>query len=253
MNTTAKYRTLLGVWAHPDDEAYLSAGLMLDFVGRGGRVVVVTATSGEHGTADRAQWPPDRLAVRRRGELRDSLAILGVTDVRILGDEDGRCAERDGSEDIGRVIAEVAPDLIVTFGPDGMTGHPDHRAISRWTTDAWHAGGRRADLWYATVTPDFHDEWHDVNEEIGLWAEQPTPPCTLPADLAHAIELPDRQLDLKLAALRAHESQSAGLIQLLGERAYRRWWSTEAFRAATAGDVHLSTVSSQHLVGVAGA
>ena len=71
-------RTMLGIWAHPDDEAYLSAGLMADLRRRGDRVVVVTATLGEHGTGDPEAWPPARLAPRRRVELRDSLATVGV-------------------------------------------------------------------------------------------------------------------------------------------------------------------------------
>jgi len=58
-------RTLLGVWAHPDDEAYLSSALMAAVRRTGARVVVVTATHGEHGTDDPARWPPDRLAAER--------------------------------------------------------------------------------------------------------------------------------------------------------------------------------------------
>ena len=73
-------RTLLGVWAHPDDETYLSAGLMLEHVARGDRVVLVSATLGEHGTSDPATWPPARLAAHRRRELAASLAELGVHD-----------------------------------------------------------------------------------------------------------------------------------------------------------------------------
>lgn len=61
--------TLLGVWAHPDDEAYLSAGLMALARRDGQRVVVVTATFGEHGTDDPHRWPPTRLARHRRQEL----------------------------------------------------------------------------------------------------------------------------------------------------------------------------------------
>src|SRR4051794_33047690 len=72
--TVMSRRTLLGVWAHPDDEAYLSAGLMAEFRRRGDRVVVVTATLGEHGTADPETWPPARLAAQRHRELRNSLA-----------------------------------------------------------------------------------------------------------------------------------------------------------------------------------
>src|ERR1700745_739235 len=85
------HRTLRGVWAHPDDEAYLSAGLMAEFRRRGDRVVVVMATLGEHGTDDPEALPPRRLAAIRHGELRDSLAAVGVDELHLLGYEDGHC------------------------------------------------------------------------------------------------------------------------------------------------------------------
>ncbi len=223
-------RTLLGVWAHPDDEAYTSAGLMAEFRRRGDRVVVVTATLGEHGTSDPATWPPTALAARRHVELRESLAALGVDEFHVLGYEDGGCELGDGTEAIAGVIADIEPDLIVTFGPDGMTGHPDHRAVSRWTTDAWITNRPTAELWYATVTPDFHVRWGSINDEIGLWADQPEPPCTTAADLARSTRLPDDLLDLKVTALAAHASQTRPLIELLGPAIYREWWRTESFR-----------------------
>ena len=59
--------TVLGIWAHPDDEAFLSAGLMAAARDAGQRVVCVTATLGEHGTDDPGSWPPNRMArVRER-------------------------------------------------------------------------------------------------------------------------------------------------------------------------------------------
>jgi len=225
-------RTLLGVWAHPDDEAYLSAGLMAEFRQRGDRVVVVTATFGEHGTSDPTTWPPPRLAARRYRELRDSLASLGVDELRTLGYADGQCDQEDGTASIAKHIAAVEPDLIVTFGPDGMTGHPDHRAVSRWTTDAWASTRPSADLWYATLTPHFHQRWGGLNNEIGLWADQPEPPCTEATELTQHTRLPKSLLDLKMAALRAHESQTRPLIDLVGEATYREWWRVESFRSA---------------------
>ena len=156
----------------------MSAGLMAEFRRRGDRVVVVTATFGEHGTSDPRTWPPARLAALRHAELRNSLAALDVDELHLLGYEDGGCARRDGTAAIAGVIADIEPDLIVTFGPEGMTGHPDHRAISRWTTEAWAATRPGADLWYATVTPEFHRKWGPINDQIGLWADQPEPPCT---------------------------------------------------------------------------
>jgi LmbE family N-acetylglucosaminyl deacetylase len=232
-------RTLLGVWAHPDDEAYTSAGLMAAFRARGDRVVIVTATLGEHGTSDPASWPPARLAARRHVELRNSLAALDVDELYLLGYEDGDCESHDGTDAIANHIAAIEPDVIVTFGPDGLTGHPDHRAVSRWTTDAWSASRPAADLWYATLTPEFHREWGHVNERVGLWADQPSPPCTERSELAHHAVLPDPILDLKIAALRAHDSQTRPLIDMVGAQTYREWWRTESFRRAerTAGAI----------------
>ena len=225
-------RTLLGVWAHPDDEAYLSAGVMAEFRRRGDRVAVVTATLGEHGTSEPKTWPPARLASLRHTELRNSLAVLDVDELHLLGFEDGTCADHDGTAAIAGHIADIEPDVIVTFGPDGLTGHPDHRAISRWTTDAWATTRPTAGLWYVTLTADFHEQWGPTNDQIGLWADQPDPPCADPAELAYTTTLDDGLLDLKVAALRAHASQTQPLMDLIGREAYREWWRTESFRSA---------------------
>ena len=108
--------TLLGHWAHPDDEAYLSAGLMATAVQAGHRVVVVTATAGELGTSDPEQWPPGRLAPLRRREMTASLAALGVTEHTWLDYPDGGCAaipDDIAIAEIADVIAAVAPDSLV--------------------------------------------------------------------------------------------------------------------------------------------
>ncbi|HEU4840645.1 MAG TPA: PIG-L family deacetylase, partial [Ilumatobacteraceae bacterium] len=76
---------LLSVWAHPDDETYLAAGLMAAAVDAGQRVVCVSATAGELGTPDPVAWPPDRLGRLRRWETAAAMAILGVRDHRFLG------------------------------------------------------------------------------------------------------------------------------------------------------------------------
>src|SRR5205823_11206740 len=142
----------LGVWAHPDDESYLSAGLMQRVAARGGRVVCVTATNGERGTDDPQQWPAARLARLRATELAAALGALGAEPPRLLGLPDGGCQRIDGSlptAAIAAAISEVRPDAIVTFGPDGMTGHPDHIAVSAWTTAAVRDRRTTATLLYA--------------------------------------------------------------------------------------------------------
>lgn len=227
--------TLLGVWAHPDDEAYLSSGLMAEVRRAGGRVVVATATRGELGTDDPATWPPERLAPHRERELRESLAIIGVHEHRWLPHRDGELASiplATGAAGMVAILDQVRPDTIVTFGPDGMTGHDDHRTISTWTTHAWRLTGCRGDLWYATLTPEFHEEWGALNDEVGLWFDGSRPPSTRRSDLAANVHLTGWRLTQKHRALRAHASQTSALETLVGAGRYRKWWADESFVAA---------------------
>jgi LmbE family N-acetylglucosaminyl deacetylase len=92
ISDAARLGTVLGIWAHPDDEAFLSGGLMAAARDAGNRVVCVTATLGEHGTDDPRCWPPARLAAVRERELHASLAALGVTEHHLLGTWPGSSA-----------------------------------------------------------------------------------------------------------------------------------------------------------------
>ena len=226
---------LLGVWAHPDDEAYASAALMTLVRSAGNRVTVATATRGEQGTQEPDVWPPQRLAALREREMLASLAALDVREHHWLGHQDGTLTEVHEDYAVQQIIDlidAVQPDTIVTFGPDGLTGHPDHQTISGWVTTAWHALGRPGRLWYATLTPEFHRTWEPINSRVGLWMPRAVPPCDPVADLAFALQCDEQLLDRKLVALRAHASQTAHLIAALGVDHYRRWWATEAFVSA---------------------
>jgi LmbE family N-acetylglucosaminyl deacetylase len=225
--------TVLGVWAHPDDEAYLSAGLMAEARASGQRVVVATATHGELGASGPYRWSPGRLAAARRHELAASLAAVGVTEHRWLGFRDGECQDRtpDGTAEVVRLIEEVSPDTILTFGPEGMTGHPDHQAVSRWTTDAWLSTRSRARLLYATLTPQFHQAWGELNDRVGIWMSG-SGPSTAESDLAVSVHLTGSALDRKVVALRAHASQTTPLVEAVGLDDFGRWWSAESFVAA---------------------
>ena len=228
--------TLLGVWAHPDDEAYLSSALMAAARDAGHRVVVVTATRGEQGTDDPGTWPPDRLAAVRERELAESLAVLGVLEHHWLDYHDGFLSSAPRGKAVDRLagfIDAVRPDTIVTFGPDGMTGHDDHRTVSSWVTQARDEAGLPNRLWYATVTPAFHERWGRVNDRVGLWFEGCRPPVTERDDLAAEIVCDPGLQQRKHAALRAHASQTDPLAAALGEERFAQWWATESFVDAT--------------------
>jgi LmbE family N-acetylglucosaminyl deacetylase len=237
---------LLGVWAHPDDEAYLSAGLMARVIAAGGQVTVVTASRGEKGTDDPSLYDSDVFGAYRERELVASLAELGVTDVRFLGYRDGECEcdladNEEAVTAITDVIVDVSPDTIVTFGPDGMTGHADHQSISRWTTEAWRRAARdSAALLYATVSHDFVARHRELHDSLGVFADRGDegPASVSRSCVALECSLSDHELDRKRKALAAHRSQTEPLATIMGETAYRTWWNNERFRRPTRSEIN---------------
>lgn len=228
----AELGTILGVWAHPDDEAYLSAGLMSMARDNGARVVCVTATRGELGTSDPVTWTPDRLAQARTRELARCLEILGVVEHHWLDYPDGGCAEvpvRDAAARLCDLLDEVRPDTVLTFGPDGVTGHPDHQAVSAWTTAAFDRAARpRARLMYAAYPQRRAVRWAALNDSLGIFPPGypvMTPPHRLAVDLA----LDDETAARKVRALEAQSTQTAELIAMIGADRYRAWVSDESF------------------------
>ncbi|HJX07506.1 MAG TPA: PIG-L family deacetylase [Actinomycetota bacterium] len=240
MQDTAALGTILGVWAHPDDDIFCSAGLMATAVRTGQRVVDVTATRGEGGSMDEERWPPASMGDVRTKELLRSLEILGVREHRFLeGPVDVDMQEHldeAGAEQVRAIVQEMDPDTILTFGPEGMTGHQAHKDVSRWTTDAWSVVAKpTARLFYATQTPAFVEEVVPSLEQFDIFLPG-TPPVTQPQDLGIDFSCDDEALDLKLRALEAHESQIEGLLEVFGEDGLLRFLRDEAFREATRDD-----------------
>jgi LmbE family N-acetylglucosaminyl deacetylase len=225
--------TILGVWAHPDDETYLSGGLMAEAVRAGRRVVCVVATRGGAGTPDPEAWPPERLTPLRTTELENAMGALGVDEIAWLDYIDGECdtvPDDKAVDKLTAILAEVEPDTVLTFGPDAMTGHPDHVAVSRWTTAAFEAAAKPgARLLYATMTKEWAETFTPIFEPYNVFGPE-GPPMTPPEELVVDFELSDELLVQKLAAIRAHDSQSAPLVGALGEETVRATQRNEYFR-----------------------
>ncbi len=154
----------MAVLAHPDDESLGFGGTLAKYASEGVEVVVVTATRGERGrfhgwSADDPRHPGRAaLAEIRERELRAAAAALGVHRVSVLGFEDSELDRVDPREAVSRIVVELLsgrPDIVVTFGPDGGYGHPDHIAISQFTTAAivGAAGTHRVSKLYYLAWP----------------------------------------------------------------------------------------------------
>jgi LmbE family N-acetylglucosaminyl deacetylase len=228
--------TILSVWAHPDDETYLCGALMARAAANGSRVVCVTATRGELGSPDEQRWPSGApLAAVRTKELESALGVLGVQEHHWLDYPDGGCLDVDQVEAVRRIaeiMAAVQPDTVLTFGPDGMTGHDDHKCASRWATEAFGQVGKDgASLHYATNTPTWLARFREPLDEhnVFMGAE---PPCTPADELSIGEIFVGELLDQKLAAIRSMTSQVEPLISALGEDFFREGMAEESFRRA---------------------
>jgi LmbE family N-acetylglucosaminyl deacetylase len=225
--------TLLLVWAHPDDDIYTSAGVMAAAARAGDRVVDVTATRGEGGSMDEERWPPATMGEVRTGELLRSLELLGVGEHHFLEglvdlDMDAHL-DAAGADQVKAIMADVAPDTVITFGPDGMTGHQGHKDVSRWTTDAFAAVAKPgARLLFATQTPGWVAEWVPKLAPFNIFRPG-TPPQTPVDELAIHFLLPPDLGDLKFEAISAHESQVEALIHVFG-RDLMKAFGEESFR-----------------------
>lgn len=219
---------IVTVWAHPDDESYLAGGLMATARAIGARVTCIVATDG-----DFAESPVDRLRLGRLrlSELGAALDVLDVHDRHFLHLPDGGCSEVDEAgpvDAIGRILASRLPATVITFGPDGFTGHADHRAVSRWTIAAARNAVPTSRVLHPTLTPARVVEDRDIADRHPIFDDGL--PVTHDHDsLALALELRGRTLDTKVQALRCHDSQTSGLIKSLGIARYRRWVSDELF------------------------
>lgn len=231
---------LLGIWAHPDDEAYLSADLMAHTVEAGGSVTLVILTDGEGGFGPDDDRGDAARAGHRRAELTDAMAVIGVRDIRFLGVADGRVADHRSSplvDRIARVMRRVQPDVTVTFGPDGVTGHPDHVACSRLATRAW-SETRIGELWYATKSPEWLNRWDDLHRRLGVIMTEDGESAGLGrASVAHRFRAEGTRLEIKRRVLAAHRSQTEMIARSMGEDAYLEWIADECFREPTRAEL----------------
>jgi len=241
-------RTVLAVFAHPDDEALACGGTIARLADAGARVVLLCATRGEAGsTSDSDLVPGGDLGAARARELHRAARILGVAEIVLLGHHDGRLRWAEvtalGAE-ILLAIGRCRPDAVITFAEDGLYWHPDHIGVHERTTMAVRAAGGAAPALYYVTLPrgairgltEAARTREGAPADASFWG--------LDADaFGDAAPLAGFAVDVrpwaarKLAALREHRTQMGrrNPIWWIDEPAARRWLGVELFRRAGTG------------------
>jgi LmbE family N-acetylglucosaminyl deacetylase len=228
-----KLGTILSFWAHPDDETFACAGIMATAVKNGQQVICVTATRGEEGVQDEVRWPKARLPEIRTRELKDALQILDVTEHFFLKYRDGmldRVSLDEGAGQVTNFIRKYRPDSILTFGPEGWTGHPDHQSISHWVTYALKTLEHPPRLYHWVQLEDNYKEYMlDAHKRFNIYFNIAKPPLINSKDCDLCFSCDDALCFKKCAALAAMPSQMERIMKQYDQATLLEMFRPEAF------------------------
>ena len=236
---------LLALFAHPRDASLLTGGTLARYAGAGCEVILVSATRGEAAPVLRPTSAGDDLGALRTRELHAAGRILGVRDVVLLDYPDSALAslEPEILEDLfADLIRAVEPDVVVTFGRDGLNGDPDHRAVHIAASGAFFTartlagdGSAAPAKLYFTLWPEQH-----ARRALRVLEARGVPPNAIPG-LRGTIESASgvstiidvrASLGRKLEALRAHASNLDPAFDGIDPALLADLWGQEFFARA---------------------
>src|ERR1700730_9127438 len=240
-------RWLLAVLAHPDDESMGAGGLIVRHTRNDVMVHLVCATRGEQGWGGK---PPgarrEDLAKIRTAEMEAAATALALAGVEIWDYPDGEvqaCDQTEITQRISQAITTLRPAAVVTWGPDGGYGHPDHIAIGRCTDDAIGAipKGTRPALYHLGVD----EQLAEFYREAALLTSPDGQ--ALPAAVADHVDVvvnltPD-EVQMKLRAIYCHQSQLADWMVVIREHPelLQKGWGHEPYIAVPSRAAPLTT------------
>jgi LmbE family N-acetylglucosaminyl deacetylase len=140
LNTSGRPLRILGIFAHPDDETLCAGGTFAKYARSGAEVRVISLTKGEAGQIrDASVATRATLGAVRERELDAAGEELGLTETRCLDYPDSGLSKMESHTLVGlasQLLSEIRPDVVITFAPDGFSGHPDHIAVGAAVTAA---------------------------------------------------------------------------------------------------------------------
>lgn len=204
-------QSLLGIFAHPDDEAYRAGGALAMVAQKGIPVWALYATRGEQGILN---LDPVKAGQVRQAELECACTALGINAPHFLEYQDGSLFQVDEDQAVGEVvfvIRKLKPQVVLTWPPSGVSGHPDHVAVSKWAAIAFKRAAdpaaypehQKAGLSSHAVAALYHIVVPDTIAE----STKMTYLHTVPAETV-TVKLDVSEVwDIKMAAIKCHKSQ----------------------------------------------
>jgi LmbE family N-acetylglucosaminyl deacetylase len=149
---------LMCILAHPDDESLGNGGILAKYAAEGVETYLVTATRGERGWfGEESEYPGlEALGKIREAEVLAAARVLGIQRVDFLDYIDGDLDQAQPAEVIAKIaglLRSVRPNVVISFGPDGAYGHPDHIAICQFTTAAIVEAAGAPSLYHRELAP----------------------------------------------------------------------------------------------------
>jgi LmbE family N-acetylglucosaminyl deacetylase len=245
-------KKLLAIFAHPDDESIMMGGALAMYANRGVEVYLLCATRGEWGNISNDNLATqENLGEVRECELRAACEVLGITLQGFLDCPDSNINNTDWTiieEKIVRAIRTIQPQVIVSFGLDGLYGHPDHIAVSMLTKASYKSAGEeirfpqhaaegikpfQADKFYYALYPDFLMRELFASENIASDAWGFDADCFgVPfAEITTVLDVSET-FEVKMKALKSHQTQldETNIFAIASEENARKFLSKEYFR-----------------------
>ncbi|MFI6602499.1 PIG-L family deacetylase [Nonomuraea sp. NPDC050536] len=242
------------VHAHPDDEVISTGGILARLTEEGIRTVLVTCTNGEQGDGPGGVKPGEEghddaaVAERRLGELRESVAHLGISDLELLGYRDSGMDGWDtnvhpdaftnvpvetAAARLAALMEHYRPQVVVTYDETGGGGygHPDHVQAHRITVAAVESTGIPDKFYYTAIPRSGIKQMFQAMKDLGVELEfEPSDDFGTPDERVTAVVDVSPYVERKVKALRAHESQGENIFLLrMPEEAQHLFFSQEAF------------------------
>ena len=238
----AQLGSILGVWAHPDDEVFSSAGLMEMALANGQSVACVTATHGEQGVYNPSKWPANTISATRTSELDKVYQILGVKYHYWLGYEDGKCkdvGDDEAASQLVPLIEKLSIDTIITFPPNGVTGHEDHIALHNWAVLASKRSARPLKVLFTVTRSDLYQKYQEqMDKRLNIFFNLDKPDLYDEEECDVALSLSEEVVDKKYQAIKSMPSQTETMFKEFSEQFLRGAFSSECF--VFAGNEHKS-------------